>query len=203
MSDERPRPVDRRAAARMAAAEDAAPEDAPAPAVAVPEDAAAEPSAPDELAEALARAERFEASWKRAAADLANYRRRVERERAEQQRLARAALVLGILPVHDDFARAAETLDDALAGNGWVRGVLAIQRKLAALLESMGVEEIPAAGEPFDPSRHEAVARAPGPDNVCLDVAQRGYSLDGGLIRPALVVVGDGEAPDAPADADA
>lgn len=185
MSDERPRPVDRRAAARM---------DADAPEEAVEPSAAAEPSAPDALAEALASAERFEASWKRAAADLANYKRRVEQERAEQQRLARAALVLSILPVHDDFARAVETLDEALAGDGWVQGVLAIQRKLAALLESMGVEEVPAAGQPFDPSRHEAVARAPGPDNVCLDVAQRGYSLDGGLIRPALVVVGDGGA---------
>ena len=189
--DDRPRPIDRRAAARMDA-------DAPAP----EEAAAAGPSEPDELAEALASAERFEASWKRAAADLANYKRRVEQERAEQQRLARAALVLSILPVHDDFARAAETLDGAIAGDGWVQGVLAIQRKLAALLESMGVEEVPAAGQPFDPSRHEAVARAPGPDNVCLDVAQRGYSLDGGLIRPALVVVGDGgETPDSNEDA--
>lgn len=190
--DDRPRPVDRRAAARMADEAADAPEEA----------AVAEPSAPDGLAEALASAERFEASWKRAAADLANYKRRVEQERAEQQRLARAALVLSILPVHDDFARAVETLDGALAGDGWVQGVLAIQRKLAALLESMGVEEVPAAGQPFDPSRHEAVARAPGPDNVCLDVAQRGYSLDGGLIRPALVVVGDGgEAPDSSQDA--
>lgn len=192
--DDRPRPVDRRAAARMAGEAADAPEEAAA--------AVAEPSAPDGLAEALASAERFEASWKRAAADLANYKRRVEQERAEQQRLARAALVLSILPVHDDFARAVETLDGALAGDGWVQGVLAIQRKLAALLESMGVEEVPAAGQPFDPSRHEAVARAPGPDNVCLDVAQRGYSLDGGLIRPALVVVGDGgETPDSNQDA--
>ena len=109
--------------------------------------------------------------------------------------------MLSILPVHDDFARAVETLDGAIAEDGWVQGVLAIQRKLAALLESMGVEEVPAAGQPFDPSRHEAVARAPGPDNVCLDVAQRGYSLDGGLIRPALVVVGDGG--ETPADEDA
>ena len=195
MSDERTRPVDRRAASRMDAGGDAAPDAAPAP-----DAAGAAPSASGELAEALARAERFEASWKRAAADLANYKRRVEQERAEQRRLARAAFVLSILPVHDDFGRATETLEGALAEDGWVRGVLAIQRKLAALLEGMGVEEIPAAGEPFDPSRHEAVGAAPGPENVCLDVAQRGYSLDGGVLRPALVVVGDGSAtPDAPA----
>lgn len=193
MSDERTRPVDRRAASRMDAGGDAAPD-------AAPDAAGAGPSASGELAGALERAERFEASWKRAAADLANYKRRVEQERAEQRRLARAAFVLSILPVHDDFGRAAETLEGALADDGWVQGVLAIQRKLAALLEGMGVEEIPAAGEPFDPSRHEAVGAAHGPENVCLDVAQRGYSLDGGVLRPALVVVGDGSAaPDAPA----
>lgn len=195
--DERARPVDRRAASRT---DGDAPEATPAPEAA----AGAEPSASasGELAGALERAERFEASWKRAAADLANYKRRVEQERAEQRRLARAAFVLSILPVHDDFGRAAETLDGALADDGWVRGVLAIQRKLAALLEGMGVEEIPAAGQPFDPSRHEAVGAAPGPENVCLDVAQRGYSLDGGVLRPALVVVGDGSAaPDDPAGA--
>ena len=195
-NDERARPVDRRAASRM---DGDAPEATPAPDASTPE-----PSAPasGELAGALERAERFEASWKRAAADLANYKRRVEQERAEQRRLARAALVLSILPVHDDFGRAAETLDGALAADGWVQGVLAIQRKLAALLEGMGVEEIPAAGEPFDPSLHEAVGAAPGPENVCLDVAQRGYSLDGGVLRPALVVVGDGSAaPDDPGGA--
>ena len=198
MSDsDAPRFVDRRAAARM---------DEDGGEAAAPEEEATAPEEPpaDDLAEQLeaarAAAERFEASWKRAAADLANYKRRVEQERSEQARLAGAALVINLLPIRDDFGRAVETLDSTLAGLNWVQGVIAIERKLGSLLESMGVAEVPAEGETFDPTRHEAVGRAPGPENVCLHVVQKGYALSGAVIRPAMVIVGEGgEA--APADA--
>ncbi len=197
MSDsDAPRSVDRRAAARM---------DEDGGEAAVPEEEATAPAeAPaDDLVEQLeaarAAAERFEASWKRAAADLANYKRRVEQERSEQARLAGAALVINLLPIRDDFGRAVETLDGTLAGLNWVQGVIAIERKLGSLLESMGVAEVPAEGETFDPTQHEAVGRAPGPENVCLHVVQKGYALSGAVIRPAMVIVGEGgEA--APAD---
>ena len=189
MSDsDAPKFVDKRAAARMDAdngepspeEEEAAPEEAPA------EDLR------EQLAAALAAAERFEASWKRAAADLANYKRRVEQERSEQARLASAALVINLLPIRDDFGRAVETLDSTLAGLNWVQGVLAIERKLAGLLESMGITEVPTEGEAFDPTQHEAVGRAPGPENICLHVVQKGYALNGAVIRPAMVIVGEG-----------
>ncbi len=198
MSDsDAPRSVDRRAAARM---------DEDGGEAAVPEEEATAPEEPpaadlaEQLEAARAAAERFEASWKRAAADLANYKRRVEQERSEQARLAGAALVINLLPIRDDFGRAVETLDSTLAGLNWVQGVIAIERKLGSLLESMGVSEVPAEGETFDPTQHEAVGRAPGPENVCLHVVQKGYALSGAVIRPAMVIVGEGgEA--APADA--
>ena len=116
----------------------------------------------------------------------------MEQERSEQARLASAALVINLLPIRDDFGRAVETLDSTLAGLNWVQGVIAIERKLVGLLESMGVAEVPAEGETFDPTRHEAVGRAPGPENVCVHVVQKGYSLNDSVIRPAMVVVGDG-----------
>ena len=198
MSDsDAPRFVDRRAAARMDddGGEAAAPEEE----ATAPEEASADDLA-EQLEAARAAAERFEASWKRAAADLANYKRRVEQERSEQARLAGAALVINLLPIRDDFGRAVETLDSTLAGLNWVQGVIAIERKLGSLLESMGVAEVPAEGETFDPTQHEAVGRAPGPENVCLHVVQKGYALSGAVIRPAMVIVGEGgEA--APADA--
>ncbi len=192
---DRPGPIDRRAAAGMAGerGEPRAPEgEAAAEALPRTDDLPPADDLREQLAAARADAERLEANWKRAAADLANYRRRVEQERSGQARLASAALVINLLPVHDDFGRAVKTLEGALADESWVRGVLAIQRKLAALLESMGVEAVPAEGEPFDPTRHEAVGRAPGPENVCLQVVQQGYTLNGAVIRPAQVVVGDG-----------
>ena len=135
MSDsDAPKFVDRRAAARMAADDG---EPSPEEEAAAPEEAPAE-DLREQLEAARAAAERFEASWKRAAADLANYKRRVEQERSEQARLAGAALVINLLPIRDDFGRAVETLDSTLAGLNWVQGVLAIERKLGGLLESMG-----------------------------------------------------------------
>ncbi len=194
MSDsDAPKFVDRRAAARMAEdGGDAAAPEAEAPA---PEEAPAD-DLQEQLEAALAQAERFEANWKRAAADHANYKRRVEQERSEQARLAGAALVINLLPIRDDFGRAVETLDSTLAGLNWVQGVLAIERKLGGLLESMGVTEVPAEGETFDPTQHEAVGRAPGPENVCLHVVQKGYALSGAVIRPAMVIVGEGGEPE-------
>ena len=198
MSDsDAPRFVDRRAAARMD--EDGGEAAAPEEEATAPEEAPAADLA-EQLEAARAAAERFEASWKRAAADLANYKRRVEQERSEQARLAGAALVINLLPIRDDFGRAVETLDSTLAGLNWVQGVIAIERKLGSLLESMGVAEVRAEGATFDPTQHEAVGRAPGPENVCLHVVQKGYALSGAVIRPAMVIVGEGgEA--APADA--
>ena len=195
MSDsDAPRFVDKRAAARMSEdGGDEAASEAEAPA---PEEAPAE-GLQEQLEAALAQAERFEANWKRAAADHANYKRRVEQERSEQARLASAALVINLLPIRDDFGRAVETLDSTLAGLNWVQGVLAIERKLGGLLESMGVTEVPAEGETFDPTQHEAVGRAAGPENVCLHVVQKGYALSGAVIRPAMVIVGEGGEADA------
>ncbi len=182
--DDAPRFVDRRASARMNEERD---EESAAPG-----EAASDGDLAERLEAAQAAAERFEANWKRAAADFANFKRRTEQERSEQARLASAALVINLLPIQDDFGRAVETLDGTLAGLNWVQGVLAIERKLAALLESMGVTETPAEGEAFDPMQHEAVGRAPGPENVCLHVVQKGYALNGAVIRPAMVIVGEG-----------
>ncbi|MDE2934985.1 MAG: nucleotide exchange factor GrpE [Chloroflexota bacterium] len=195
MSDsDAPRFTDKRAAARMGEDDvDTAAPEAEAPAR---EEAPVE-GLQEQLEAALAQAERFEANWKRAAADHANYKRRVEQERSEQARLAGAALVINLLPIRDDFGRAVETLDSTLAGLNWVQGVLAIERKLGGLLESMGVTEVPAEGETFDPTQHEAVGRAPGPENVCLHVVQKGYALSGAVIRPAMVIVGEGGEPEA------
>ncbi|MFN8508829.1 MAG: nucleotide exchange factor GrpE [Dehalococcoidia bacterium] len=145
-----------------------------------------------ELAEALARADSFYKSWQRSAADFANYKRRIEQERGESARFASAALVINLLPVYDDLERAVGSVDANLAGLNWVQGVVAIQRKFWHMLEAMGVSELAAAGEPFDPANHEAVARQPGDDNKVLHVVQKGYRLGDRVLRPAMVIVGEG-----------
>ncbi len=145
-----------------------------------------------ELAAAREQADQYYKNWQRSAADFVNYKRRVEQDRADSARLANAAVVINLLPVYDDLERAVDTVDAQLAGLNWVQGVVAIQRKFSQMLEALGVTEIDAAGEPFDPALHEAIARQPGEEGRILHVVQKGYRLGDKVVRPAMVIVGRG-----------
>lgn len=188
-NEEEERVVDKRAASRMNEAE-AGPKDS-GPEAAEPEEVSK--TVEEHLAEALEKADSNFKQWQRTAADFANFKRRVEQERGETARFASAALVINLLPVYDDLDRAVNSVDAHLAGLNWVQGVIAIQRKFASLLEAMGVKEVNAADEQFDPERHEAVGKQPGEDGKVLHVVQKGYALGDKVIRPAMVIVGDGD----------
>lgn len=144
------------------------------------------------LANSEAKAEAYYKNWQRSAADFANYKKRIEQDRGEMARLAKAALVINLLPIFDDLDRAASTVDSHLAGLNWVQGVLAIHQKFSHLLEAMDVKEISAAGEPFDPAQHEAIGHQPGDEGKVIHVAQKGYTLGDKVLRPAMVIVGKG-----------
>ena len=144
------------------------------------------------LEEEREKAQQFRSNWQRAAADHQNYKRRVEEERSETARLANAALIINLLPLSDDIERALQNVDTHLAGLTWVDGIRLIHRKFVALLEMSGVEEIAADGAMFDPSQHEAVAQVAGDENRVVSVVQKGYRLGDRVIRPAMVVVGQG-----------
>jgi molecular chaperone GrpE len=148
-----------------------------------------EESGADEVA-ALA-AERDEAidRWKRAAADLENFRKRAVRERDEYVRFANERLVAELLPILDDLERALQ----AAAEHEEARleeGVELVHRELAALLERHGVKEIETSGK-FDPHVHEALVAQPSDadEGAVLDVIQKGYTLGERVVRPARVVV--------------
>ncbi len=144
------------------------------------------------LEDERAKAQSYMQSWQRAAADFQNFKRRVEEERSETARFANAALIINLLPLIDDLDRALQNVDTHLAGLTWVDGIRLIHRKFQALLEMVGVEEIQADGETFDPSQHEAVSQGPGEENKVIAVVQKGYRLGDRVIRPAMVVVGQG-----------
>jgi molecular chaperone GrpE len=143
-----------------------------------------------QLAEEREKAQGYLASWQRTAADFQNYKRRVEQERDELSRLANAALIINMLPLMDDLERALDNVDVRLAGLTWVDGIRLIHRKFEALLEMVGVEEIKADGEQFDPNLHEAVMHGEGEEGKVINVVQKGYKLGGRVLRPAMVVVG-------------
>lgn len=179
--DEDERIADKRAASRMNAEGEAA--------AAAKDEATREASPLDEVE---AKAESYYRNWQRSAADFSNYKKRVEQERSETARLAKAAIFINLLPIYDDLERAVAGVDAHLAGSNWVQGVLAIQQKFGRLMEAMDVKEIAAAGEPFDPSLHEAIGRQAGADGAVVHVAQKGYTLGDKVLRPAMVLVGDG-----------
>ena len=125
----------------------------------------------------------------RTLADFENYRRRSEREREDLRRFAVADALRDMLPVVDNLER-------ALAAGGTVEdlklGVELTLRQFKDLLRQRGIAEVPAVGAPFDPAVHEAVAREEDADVSVPTVTtelQRGYTVHGRLLRPALVKV--------------
>ena len=138
-------------------------------------------------------AQRYLDNWRRAEADFENYKKRIEQERAETAKFAGTSLILNILPVLDDLDRAFKTVPERLAHLTWTDGLRLIHRKLQATLEAQGVTEIKALGENFDPSIHEAVGETTGEDGKVIEEAQKGYKLHGRVMRPAFVIVGNGQ----------
>jgi len=145
------------------------------------------------LAETQAKAEANLAGWQRAQADFMNYKRRSEQEREELAQLANSVLILSLLPVLDDFERAFVSIPPRLEKTSWMDGIKLVERKLWASLEAQGLSPIKALGEPFDPNLHEAVRQDKGKEGIVIEEVQKGYKLYDRVIRPAMVVVGNGE----------
>ncbi len=163
------------------------------PAADDPQAPAADGAAPeDQLSRARDDAEKYLDNWRRAEADFQNFKRRAEQEKDESRRFGQASLIINLLPILDDFERAFSSLDMNLAGLTWFDGMRLIYRKLWALLENTGVQPIQSEGQTFDPRYHEAVAHADGEEGKVISEVQRGYMLHDRVLRPAMVVVGNG-----------
>jgi len=145
------------------------------------------------LAEEKAKAETNLAGWQRAQADFINYKRRIEQEKEEIGKFANSILVLDLLPSLDDLERALTSIPDDLANLSWVDGIRLIERKLRGILEAQGLSPIQALGEPFDPNLHEAAMQGKGKEGIVVEELQKGYKFHDRVIRPARVVVGNGE----------
>jgi molecular chaperone GrpE len=133
----------------------------------------------------------------RALAEFDNAKKRAARDREDYTRYANESLLREILPVLDNFERAIQAAKTQPGAAAVAAGVELIQRELLRVLEKFGVAPFESVGQPFDPSRHEAVARvsAPGtPDMTIVDETARGYMLNGRVLRPAMVTVAMAEA---------
>jgi len=145
------------------------------------------------LAEVKAKAEANLAGWQRAQADFINYKKRSEQEKLDLSKFANSVLILNLLPVLDDFERAFSSIPPKMGKLSWLDGIKLIERKLWAILQAQGVSPIKALGEPFDPQFHEAVRQDKGKEGIVIEEVQKGYMLEDRVIRPTMVVVGNGE----------
>ncbi len=131
----------------------------------------------------------------RSVAELDNYRKRVAREREQQQLRSRMELIRQLLPVADDFALAVSHVPEDYLGMPWIEGITLIQRKLENFLTGLGVVAIDATGQPFDPYYHDALMRETSdeyPEGVVTEEVRKGYMMGDEVVRPTLVKVSMG-----------
>ncbi|HSH57345.1 MAG TPA: nucleotide exchange factor GrpE, partial [Halomonas sp.] len=127
----------------------------------------------------------------RAAAEAQNVRRRAEQDAEKARKFALERFVKELLPVVDSLEKALEAMADG-ASESHREGVSMTLKLQLDVLGKFGVEVVDPAGEPFDPQYHEAMAMVPNPEldpNSVMEVVQKGYLLNGRLVRPAMVVV--------------
>jgi molecular chaperone GrpE len=147
-----------------------------------------------ELAETQQRSEEFFSSWQRAAADLSNFRKRVDQEREDAQKYGPAEVLAELLGVVDDWERAMAVLPPEMLKFTWVHGTAQIYQKLLWVLTRHGVMPIESENQMFDPRLHDAVMRdddVPATEQThVIQELQRGYRIHERILRPALVKVG-------------
>ncbi len=143
------------------------------------------------LAAAEAKARENWNSYLRAVAEMENFRKRTEREIDNARKFAVERFAQELVPVGDAL-EAGISAAAANPGPALLEGAQATLRQLQRAFEKAGIKTIDPAGQPFDPAWHEAMTVQESrelPPNTVLTVIQKGYSLNGRLLRPARVVV--------------
>jgi grpE len=129
----------------------------------------------------------------RTRADFENYRKRVEAEKQSAHSMGQAKSVMKLLPVIDTIERAIANVPEELADNAWAKGMAGLGKQLDKQLKEIGLEKIDAKpGTLFNPELHQAVQfdeEADGDKEVVAEELRAGYTLDGTVIRDAMVKV--------------
>jgi molecular chaperone GrpE len=146
------------------------------------------------LEEAKAKFAELNDTYLRLYSEFDNYRKRTAKEKLELSATASAAVMKDLLPVLDDFERALQNMEKN-GNEADLQGVTLIYNKFKSTLQKRGLEEIVAIDCDFNTDEHEALTMVPAPDESkkgkVIDVIQKGYKLNGTVIRFARVVVGN------------
>lgn len=149
------------------------------------------PSAEDKLKDELSQAND---KYLRLYAEFDNFRRRTQKERADERANAGKEVIISLLPVLDDFERAIKAMENSTDINAVKEGVALVQHKLKNILSQKGLKEMTSKGEAFDAEIHEAITNIPAPTEdlkgKVVDELEKGYYLNDKVARFAKVVVG-------------
>jgi molecular chaperone GrpE len=154
-------------------------------------DAEAPPASPREAAQPEDEAKKYLALAQRTQADFENYRKRMARENAAAKDRGVTSVAKELLPALDHLEHA---LKAASGHEDVVKGFALVHDEILAALGRVGIEAFSPQGEPFDPNEHEAMAAHPSEEHesgTVIEVYQRGYRLNGAILRPARVVVAE------------
>ncbi len=150
----------------------------------------------EKLKKALAEKQEYLEGWQRTKADFVNARKRDEESRSEMIKFANENLIFELLPALDSFTMAFANKEAwEKVDKNWRQGVEYIYAQLMGALEHSGLTQFDPKGEMFDPARHASIGSEPvtdqSQDHKIITVIQKGYLLNGKIIRPAQVKVGD------------
>lgn len=151
-------------------------------------------SASDALKNSIREIETLKATNLRMQAEFQNFKKRSEKEKADIYKFANEKLVIELLGVMDNVERAVGSIDTSESNKNVVDGVQMIQKTLEDFLKKNQVEVIDAIGKPFDPQKHHAVmteANEEHPSETVIEEFQRGYELNGKVVRPSMVKVSE------------
>lgn len=149
-----------------------------------------------QLAEEKKKGDEYLDNWRRTAAEFQNYKRRMDKDKADYAQYANERLLKRLLDVLDSFDFGFKAMPDDVKNAPWGEGMRAVQRQIEKILESEGVTPIETQGQAFDPKVHEAMFYEPAPganEGQILDELQRGYRLNDRVLRPSRVKVAKGE----------
>jgi molecular chaperone GrpE len=150
------------------------------------------PASADDVAALQAEVERWRDLYLRERAEMENYKKRVQRDHTEAVRYAASHLTRDLAGVLDNLERAINHAAGGGDAEPLVQGVRLVLRDALDVLARHGITRIEAAGEAFDPNRHEAIATVEAPEhapNQVVEQFQPGYALHGRVVRPAKVSV--------------
>lgn len=160
----------------------------------VDEETTEDEAADDEKAKAQKEIDTLKAANVRMQAEFQNFKKRVEKEKADIYKFANEKLVIELLGVMDNVERAIGSMDTDETSKNVVDGVQMIQKTLEDFLTKHQVAVIEAVGEAFDPQKHHAVmteASEEYPSETVIEEFQRGYELNGKVVRPSMVKVSE------------